>query len=127
MLGSVRSGSVNPDSQPPRPWSHVDVPPNPPPPRPPPVESAFVVSGRGPPRPTSPPPPRAATLAPLVSPRTVGTPRPPARPPRPAVESAPPRPPPRPRPAPAAIPRVAVVASGAVLGPRIVPLSCRLP
>src|SRR5947207_3009062 len=119
MSASVGSGSVNPDSHPPRPWSHVEVPGNPPP-RPPPSafdesprasdvsrRAAVVSDPRPRPLPTAAPPrPRAVSRTALVSP-------------------PPPRPPPRP-PAPTTPPRPPVAASGAVLGPRIVPLSWRL-
>src|SRR5579862_7336054 len=134
MFGSVWSARVKPDSHPPSPRSHVEnppprPPPNPPPPPPPPAESAAVLAPR-PPRPAvvsfagpAPRPPREADES-LAAP----APRPP-RPPRPAPESAcaPPRPPPRPPPGVAKTARPPVVggASGAVLGPRIVLLSCR--
>src|SRR5436309_9900876 len=109
MLGSTGSGMVNPDSQPPRPCSQVE----PPPPKPP----------NPPPSPSAPPPP-------VVSLRARPAPPPP-------VESGPTRPA-------AAESRRAVLSargaggrgrggarlgevSGAVLGPRMVPSSCRLP
>src|SRR5689334_18342271 len=99
MFGSVRSGNVNPDSHPPRPWSHVEVPAKPPPPPRPAVESSWALAAG-----------RVLGAGRWV----LGAGR------RPAVLSVAPRPPPRPpRPAPAAIPRVACAASGAVLGPRI--------
>src|SRR5690349_9002078 len=104
MSGLLQSGIVNPDSQPPSPWSHsLPPPPNPPPPPP----SVAPVLSTTPRRALSPAarggPPLAATVEsrPALS-RAAPAPRPPPR----LTLFCPP--------------------SGVVLGPLIVPLSWRL-
>src|SRR6476620_5193781 len=110
MSGLLGSGMVNPDSQPPSPWSHVlPPPPNPPPPpwSPWPAVSAAAAAAR-----------RAA-----LSPGDVvggGLPR------APPVESGAPVLSRAPAPRPRCCLTLFCPASGALLGPRIVPLSCRL-